>query len=283
MTVITSPANPRIRMLQSLQTPRGRRKSGLFLMEGLHLLMTLLDAHIYPHEIYYQPDLLRRTVEGSRLLQRLLHTSAIPENHLIEVSTRVIEALGEVQTSQGVVAVLPLEAFAPERIRLQRSASERPALLILDDIADPGNMGTMLRSALAADVEAVLLTPHCADSFSPKVVRAAAGAHVALPIERDLSWEAIAARVAQHCGVLPRVLLAEAGSTHLYFEQDLTRPFALIIGNEAHGPSQAARALASLTITIPLANGVESLNAAMAAGIILYEAVRQKYSQSSGK
>jgi RNA methyltransferase, TrmH family len=71
------------------------------------------------------------------------------------------------------------------------------------------------------------------------------------------------------------VLLAEAGGKQTYYEQDLTEPFALIIGNEAHGPSEEARSLATLTITIPLANGVESLNAAMAAGIVLYEAVRQ--------
>jgi TrmH family RNA methyltransferase len=76
---------------------------------------------------------------------------------------------------------------------------------------------------------------------------------------------------------VPRVLLAEAGSPHIYYEQDLKTPFALIIGNEAQGPSLEAQALATLTISIPLANGVESLNAAIATGIILYEAVRQRH------
>ena len=78
-----------------------------------------------------------------------------------------------------------------------------------------------------------------------------------------------------HCASVPRVLLAEAGSSHMYYKQDLTQPFALIIGNEAHGPSADARALATQFISIPLANDVESLNAAMATGIILYESVRQ--------
>jgi TrmH family RNA methyltransferase len=148
-------------------------------------------------------------------------------------------------------------------------------LLILDELADPGNMGTILRTALAADVAEVLLTPGCVDCFSPKVVRAAAGAHIALPLATDLSWETIAERINSHCREERRVLLAEAESSHLYYQQDLRRPFALIVGNEAHGPSPEARGLASLAISIPLANGVESLNAAMAAGIILYEAVRQ--------
>lgn len=275
MTVITSPTNPRISKLRDLHTTRGRKKSGLFLMEGIHLLEVLLDAGIMPQEVYYQPDVLQRTARGRALFARLLHASDIAPERLVEVSERVMGTLGEVQTTLGVVSVLSLDAFAPARLRARRPAMQRPALLILDDLADPGNMGTILRTALAADVDEVLLTSNCVDCFSPKVVRAAAGAHVALPIATDLSWAAIAERVAIHCANTPRVLLAEAGGKQTYYEQDLTEPFALIIGNEAHGPSEEARSLATLTITIPLANGVESLNAAMAAGIVLYEAVRQ--------
>lgn len=277
MTLITSPTNPRISKLKSLQTTHGRKKSGLFLMEGPHLLMALLDADVLPDEIYYQAELLQRTAQGKRLLSQLLHTPELAQR-MVEVSERVIEAISDTQTSQGVVSVLPLSAFTIERTQQRRSSdlSEvgRPALLILDDLADPGNMGTILRTALAADVATVLLTANCVDCFNPKVVRAAAGAHIALPIETDLSWEAIAQRVALHSP--DRVLLAEANSPHYYYDENLTEPFALIIGNEAHGPSPAARALATLTITIPLVNAVESLNAAMAAGIILYEVVRQR-------
>ncbi|GCE18368.1 TrmH family RNA methyltransferase [Dictyobacter kobayashii] len=276
MTLITSPSNPRISKLQTLHTARGRKKSGFFLLEGPHLLETLLNAELWPHEVYYQPELLQRTPEGSALLERLLHTPALAPARLIEVSERVIEALGEAQTSQGVVSVLPLDALAPSVIHQRRPHLSRPALLILDDIADPGNMGTILRTALAADVERVLLTPHCVDYYSPKVVRSAAGAHVALPVETNMSWEAITERVVEHCGGQPRVLLAEAGSDQMYYAQDLARPFALIVGNEAHGPSQQAHNLATLAISIPLANDVESLNVAMATGIILYEAVRQQ-------
>ena len=274
--LITSPANPRIRALQDLHTARGRKKSGLFLMEGPHLLETLLDAGMMPYEVYYQPELLQRTPSGRFLFNRILHLFALPPDRLIEVSERVIEALGDAQTSQGVVSVMPVEAFKAERLLALREPKPRPALLILDNLADPGNMGTLLRTALAADVQEVLLTAGCVDCYSPKVVRSAAGAHVALPIETNLSWETIAEKVSMHCTNQRRVLLAEAGRSDLYFAQDLTAPFALIIGNEAQGPSAEARPLATMTITIPLANGVESLNAAMAAGIILYEAVRQR-------
>ncbi len=274
MTLITSPSNPRISKLRDLHTARGRKKSGLFLMEGIHLLEALLGAGIVPQEVYYQAEVLQHSVKGRALFARLVG-SGILQECLVEVNERVMQALGDVQTTSGVVSVLPLELFKADRLRARRPAVKRPFLLILDDIADPGNMGTLLRTALAADVESVLLTSNCVDCYSPKVVRAAAGAHVALPIEADLSWQAIAEKVARHCGKALRVLLAEAGGTLLYYEQDLTLPFALIIGNEAHGPSQEARSLATLTVSIPLANGVESLNAAMAAGIVLFEAVRQ--------
>nr|WP_165423501.1 RNA methyltransferase [Ktedonosporobacter rubrisoli] len=246
-------------------------------MEGPHLLQALLDADLFPHEVYYQPEILQRSTQGLALLKRLLQAPALSPEQLIEVNERVIEAIGEVQTSQGLVSVLPLAIFQPARIRARRSPGKRPALLILDELADPGNMGTILRTALAADVDSVLLTPHCVDHLSPKVVRAAAGAHIALPIEAELSWEEIAGRVARHAQ--QRVFLAEANSNELYYKQDLTQPFALIIGNEAHGPSEMARALASQLISIPIYNGVESLNAAMATGIILYEAVRQVHAR----
>jgi RNA methyltransferase, TrmH family len=275
IALITSPTNPRISKLRDLHTTRGRKKSGLFLMEGPHLLEALLNAQIVPHEVYYQPELLQRTANGRSLLKRLIHASSPTSEQLIEVNERVIESLGETQTSQGVVSVLSLDTFQPELVRARRSKASRAALLVLDDLADPGNMGTILRTALAADVDEVLLTPGCVDCFSPKVVRAASGAHIALPIAMNLSWDAIAERITFHCKEEKRVFLSEASSQYLYFEQDLKRPFALIIGNEAHGPSQEARSLATLSLAIPVANGVESLNAAMAAGIVLYEAVRQ--------
>jgi len=266
MTLITSPSNPRIIKVRTLHTTHGRKKNGLFLMEGPNLLEALLAAQIVPHEVYYQPELLRRTARGASLLDRLqqppegARLPALSDDRLIEVSERVIESISETQTSQGIVCVLPLNALDFARIQARRMQAYRPALLILDALTDPGNMGTILRTALAADVESVLLTPDCVDYYSPKILRAAAGAHLRAPFGSDQ---------------VPHVLLAEAGSPSRYYDLDLTKPFALIIGNEAHGPSQAAHALATHAISIPLACGVESLNAAMATGIILYEAVRQ--------
>ena len=229
-------------------------------MEGFNLLEALLDTGLYPYEIYYQPDLMRRTPKGVFLLNRLLQMS--DSDRLIEVSERVIEAIGETKTSQGVIAVLELSTLNPARIQSKRSSAQRPALLILDDVAK------------------VLLTSRCVDYYSPKVLRSAAGAHLYLPVEVEQSWEAIAIHVTDHCNKTMRVFLAEANSTHMYYQQDLTPPYALIIGNEAHGASQEAHSIATTSISIPLAHEVESLNAAIACGVILYEGVRQLRARS---
>src|ERR1700730_2934000 len=115
MTLITSPANPRISRIVSLHTTRGRSKHGLLLMEGPHLLETLLDGGLLPEEVYYHKELLQRTPKGRELLERLLATVPLSQgNRLIEVSERVMEALSEVQASQGVVSVLAMAAFQME-------------------------------------------------------------------------------------------------------------------------------------------------------------------------
>ncbi|EFH90839.1 TrmH family RNA methyltransferase [Ktedonobacter racemifer] len=273
MTLISSTANPRVSKLQRLHTTRGRKKSGQCLLEGPHLLLALLDAGMVPLEVYYQPEVMQRQAETRLLLERVKNAE-LGEQQLFEVSERVMEAISDVQTSQGIVCVMDLAAFEAAAVTRRRAPASRPALLILDDLADPGNMGTIMRTALAADVERVLLTPNCVDCFNSKVIRSAAGAHLFLPVESNINWDEIQERVRAHCQ--ERVLMAEAHSPNVYFDLDLVAPFALIIGNEAHGPSQSARALATIPVAIPQAAGIESLNAAMAAGILLYEAVRQR-------
>src|SRR5947209_517406 len=228
--LITSPHNPRISKLQDLYTRRGRKKSGRFLMEGSHLLEVLLDAGIAPREVYFQPELLQRTVKGRVLLERLVHSAGLSDDQLIEVSERVMDVLSDAQTAQGVVSVLPLDVFSPARIYAKRLPAHRPVLLILDNLADPGNMGTILRTALAADVHAVLLTANCVDYYNPKVLRAAAGADVVLAILADLTCVAIAEKVSFHCACSARGVLVEAGSLHVYYENKLGTLLALMIG-----------------------------------------------------
>ena len=277
---ITSAANQHIALLRSLHTPKGRAAEGAFLVEGPHLLDAAFDAHITPLLITYDPDAVERTPDGRRLLARLLDAQAAGAA-LYEAAPNAIARASDTQAPQGIVAAVALEDVAPDRVRARRRGRARPLLLALDALSDPGNVGAILRSALAADVDEVLLAPGCADPFAPKVVRAGSGAHFFLPIRADLAWEEIAQRFA---GAPPtqQVLLAEASGRRAYDECDLTQRTALIIGNEAHGPSKDAARLATERISIPMWNRVESLNAAIAASVVLFEAGRQRRAKEAG-
>jgi TrmH family RNA methyltransferase len=176
------------------------------------------------------------------------------------VTDSVLASCADTRTPQGVLAVLPLIKLRP-----------RPGLiLILDQVRDPGNLGTVLRSAEAAGTGQVLLAPGTVDVYSPKVVRAAMGAHFRLPVV-DLDWASISRRLAGR-----EVWLADSGGDVAYSDVDWTRPAAVIIGGEAEGASEHAANLATGRICIPMAGGAESLNAAMAATVILFEAARQR-------
>ena len=271
--LITSPSNQHIALLRSLHTPKGREQEGACLLEGPHLLAAAFEARVTPRLIVYEAESLQRSAEGRRLLGQIEAAEAAGAQ-VFEAARAAIERAADTQTPQGVVASVALSEFDPERLRAKRRGRMRPLLLTLDAISDPGNMGTLLRSALAADVDEVLLAPGCADPFAPKVMRAGAGAHFHLPIRR-LTWDGI--RAAIH-GSPPakRTLIAEAEAHVAYDSVDLTQRTALIIGSEAHGLSGEANELATESVSIPMWNRVESLNAAIAGSVILFEAARQR-------
>ncbi|MBZ0303815.1 MAG: RNA methyltransferase, partial [Anaerolineae bacterium] len=140
----------------------------------------------------------------------------------------------------------------------------------LDALRDPGNLGTMLRTAGAAGVQAVLLSPDCADPYNPKVLRAGMGAHFRIPLA-TLDWP----QIATICAPL-RVYLADSAGGVRYDQADWSAPWALLIGSEAHGAGTQALDLAAARIFIPMSAATESVNAAMAASVILFEALRQR-------
>lgn len=272
--MITSPSNQHIADLRALHTQKGRAATGAFLLEGPHLLDAALDAHALPRQIVYDPDALGRNAVGRRLLARIEDARACGAA-VYEAAPAAIERASDTRTPQGVLAAVASGDVAPDHVRARRRGRPRPLVLVLDALGDPGNLGTVLRSALAADVDEVWLGPGCADALSPKVVRAGSGAHFFLPVRADLGWEAIRERL-RGAPAMRQVLLADAGAQRPYDALDLTVRTALIIGNEAHGPSAEAARLATTRVTIPMWNRVESLNAAVAASVVLFEAARQR-------
>lgn len=249
--LISSTSNTRVKWIRRLRDDaRFRRREGMFVVEGERWLGDVRAAAVVP-------DLILHTVAwDNHPLLTGFHTTTLP------VSDAVMSHLSDVQTPPGVLAVVPI----PNR----PIPSTATLLLILDGIRTPGNMGTLLRTAAAAGVDGVLLGPGCVDPFAPKVVRGGMGAQLRVPLRRA-AWPEITAA----CDGFT-VWAAAAGGSTRYVDADWTAPSALIVGNEAHGVGELAAALAYDTVSIPMAGATESLNAAMAGGIILFEAARQR-------
>jgi TrmH family RNA methyltransferase len=180
-----------------------------------------------------------------------------------------MQSIGETQNSQGILAVLE-----SSQLPTQKSFT---FILIPDQIRDPGNLGTLLRTAAASGVEAVLIPPETAEPFAPKVVRAGMGAHFRIPIIA-CAWEEIRVMTA---GM--KIHLADTEGSMPYWQADFISPLAIIVGGEADGASQPARDLANDEVTIPMPGRSESLNAAVAGAILLFEVVRQRSGNISKK
>jgi RNA methyltransferase, TrmH family len=258
--MITSTHNPRIQWVRKLQEqPSFRQSEGLFVIEGVRLVEEALRAGWQPSLVLYTPDLSQRGLEIIRSL-----SSSSEE----EVSPAVMKSASDTQTPQGLLAVVAQ--------RLLPLPTELDFVLVLDAVRDPGNLGTILRTAVAAGVQGVILTPGCVDPFSPKVLRSAMGAHFRLPL-LVLDWIEIEALLKSgETRSEVKIYLSDAEGSLPYTRADFHSPALLIIGGEAEGAGAEAQRLAERRIHIPMAPGVESLNAAVAAAILMFEVVRQR-------
>lgn len=280
--IIDSPANPTVKLLRSLESARGIAEQGLFLAEGVRLVEDGLKEGFWPAVCLYSPELLGRTERGRSLLRQLTATPAHDKTRPapVEATPRALQAASATMHAQGVVAAFPLIDWPPP------SRSQDAALgLICDNIQDPGNLGTILRSAEAAGVGAVWLSPGCVGLYNPKVVRAAMGAHFRLPVCAGGAWSK-AAEWLSALGLDRTSLYATEASAPLTYDAvDWTRPAALLVSNEAHGLSGEARELAAQghAVSVPMHGSTESLNASIAAAVILFEAARQRRVALGGK
>lgn len=249
--MIISLTNDKIKLAHALQTQaKARRSESRMALEGVRLIKDALAAGQRPDYILLDPELLTSRDLG------------VADALCIPVTTEVMRHISLTETPQGAVGIFPI--FPPPAPKTLRR------VLILDGVADPGNMGTILRTAAAAGIDIVLLAPGSTDAYNPKALRAGMGAHFRIPVI-DASWAQIGQVVA---GL--EVRLADMDGGPAYDRVDWAQPWALIVGSEAHGASEQAAQLAAMRIVIPMAARTESLNAAVACGIILFEAARQR-------
>jgi RNA methyltransferase, TrmH family len=254
--MISSPQNPRIKWLHALQSQaRHRREEHAFVVEGVRLAEEALVGGWNASLVVYTDDLNER---GMAVVEGFGARGAAVEL----VSESVMRFASDTETPQGLLVALdwrPLPLTAPLDF-----------VFIPDKLRDPGNLGTMLRTAVASGVQAVLLPPETADAFAPKVLRAGMGAHFRLPIQ-SLDWDEISKTIS---GL--NIYLASAGDGLAYTRADFKSPLALIVGGEAEGASPQAIRLSTGRVHIPMPGGSESLNAAIAAGVLMFEVLRQR-------
>jgi TrmH family RNA methyltransferase len=257
---ITSAHNPKVQRVRTLLEKRKEREAQqVCVVEGVRLTEEALAAGWPVETVFYSSQLSAR---GQELLEGLETARA----ELIEIPPSLMDNLAGTETPQGVLAV-----FA---VRPPPLPDQLDFVLIADNLRDPGNLGTLLRTAAAAGVQAALLAPGTTDAFAPKVLRAGMGAHFRLPT-LHLGWDQIRAACKDQPHPL-RVLMAEPAAGADCWDLDLRQPLALLVGSEADGPSPDGRALADQPVAIPMPGASESLNAAVAAGILLFEVVRQR-------
>lgn len=179
-------------------------------------------------------------------------------------SARLFNDLAGTEHPQGLLAIVPFPELTPP-------PSARPLTLVVDRVRDPGNLGTLLRSAAAGGADEVVIAAGTVDPFNPKAVRAGMGAHLRIPL-RHVEEAELPSLVRRHAVVA----LADAAGEVDYDCVDWCQPAAIIIGGEADGPSALAARLATVTVRIPLERGVESLNAGVAGSLLVFEAARQR-------
>ncbi len=264
--VITSVQNPLVKRLGKLLKRKGREETGTFLVEGAHLVEEALRSDSEVLTVIYDQE---RGLDGG--CARLLQERAQPVK-LIAASPAVIARLSETKTPQGVLA--EVRRTGADWERWWGRARERDFfLLMLDEIQDPGNLGTIIRTADAAGVDAVILGEGSVDVYNGKVVRATMGSLFRLPVF-TLRLSDVAADVKAARG---RLLVTSLASDSQPYDAPLyAGKLAIVIGNEGRGVSPAMLDAASARVHIPLYGGAESLNAAVASGIVLYEAQRQR-------
>lgn len=259
--MITSPQNPKIQWVRQLQgRAKERREAGVFVAEGVRLVEEALLAGWQAGLVLHTADLDERglaVVEGFRKRGASVEAA----------SPQALRAASDTETPQGLLAVLEMRSLP---------VPQNPDLVLIPDgVRDPGNLGSMLRSAAAAGASLACLPAGTVDAYSPKVVRSAMGAHFRLPLV-SAGWDEID-KLLEGWGV--RLYLAAAGEGIPYTHADLSQPLALLIGGEAAGAGEQARRLPHQILHIPMPGKMESLNAAAAAAILLFEVVRQRHSE----
>ena len=301
METITSATNPKIKNLLLLQEKsKARRERGLFVVEGQRELQHCIEAGYKVHTVFVCPeiidpssvsDLLRMTDSRGHSKQHSCHSdqrschseqhschseqhschSERSEESIIEVPTTLYKKIAYREGTEGIIAEVEAKHIGLEDLALP----ENPLIVVLEAVEKPGNLGAVLRSADAAKADAVIVCDPLTDLYNPNLIRASIGAIFTVPTVAATSEETIAFLKAR--GI--QILTAQLQDSSLYYDVDMKRGTAIVMGTESTGLTDIWRRAASAHIRIPMLGQLDSLNVSVSASILLFEAVRQRMAQ----
>jgi TrmH family RNA methyltransferase len=260
---ITSKDNSVIKHLRSLSDPKHRKKEQAFVIEGVKMVKEALRDKAGLTMLVASPALMQHQGKG---LLKLADASSIK---ILWISDKLMEGLSENKTPQPVLAV----AMMKEHSRDVLLSHHSKLIIIAHEIQDPGNLGTIMRTAEAAGAAGLVLTPNTADPFSPKAVRASMGSILRLPVHRIGRTDAFLKLCRQRGFQVVATVLTDAKSPS---DVNLTKPTVVIVGQEGSGLPQDVIADVDVCVRIPMARSVDSLNVASSCAVILYEIMRQR-------
>lgn len=263
MDPITSPHNPLIKRIRSLRRRKAREREGLCFVEGLRAVEEALASRVPVERLIYSPGRLssERALETVRRLYR-------DGLDIVTVAETVFDALSDREEGQGLGAVVRI----PARTLADIPAGPGTVVLALVEPRDPGNVGSVIRTADAAGAAGVAVIGTAADPYDPKSVRASMGSLFALPVVQVPALDALIDWALRH---RLRTVASSARAARSCFDSDLSGPLALVLGPERGGLDPRAIALCDEAVRIPMRGQASSLNLAVSAGILVYEAFRQ--------
>lgn len=274
MELISSLQNPKIKRLVALQQKSSeRRKAGVFVVEGQREIMHCISAGLEIETIFFCPEIMnagdREDLHRSNAdvdAQSLLNKAKT----IFEVTTNVYDKIAYRGGTEGIMAVVN----TPIHSLTELPTEGAPLYVVLEKVEKPGNLGAILRSADAAGATGVIVCDPLTDLYNPNLIRSSIGAIFTVPVATCTSEECIL-WLKSH-GVT--ILTAQLQDSHLYYDTDMRRPTAIVMGTEATGLTPQWREAADAHIRIPMLGRLDSLNVSVSAAILLFEAVRQRQS-----
>lgn len=264
--IINSEQNKRIKSLKKLYNKRTRRNKGKFILEGYRIIEEALKSMIVFDNIYMTPDFFQ-SKQGQSIVFEF--EKKYSSKNIIMVEDKILNMIADTHSPQGIIGTVNEREYLLDEVFMNKGT-----LLLLDRIQDPGNMGTIIRTAVAAGIDGIIVLKGSVDIYNLKVLRSTMGAIFKIPLIQDLELEDF---LDLFTNSEYKLVSTDLSADKYYYQLDFPHSVIIAIGNEANGLQEELLAKSDYRIKIPIIGEIESLNAAIAAGIILYKVIENNW------